>query len=75
VLVGDKARLGGVVQLRENVDQDTVSDIVRKMANLPESVKPAANHLIDFEIKNRIFPLSGVKNDFGEKSGYWLKPL
>ncbi len=31
-------------------DQDTVSEIVRKSAELPESVKPAACHLTDFEI-------------------------
>jgi hypothetical protein len=30
-------------------DQDTVSAIVRKSAELPESVKPAASHLVDFD--------------------------
>ena len=32
------------------VHKDTVSEICRKMADLPESDKPYANHLIDFEV-------------------------
>jgi transcriptional regulator with XRE-family HTH domain len=46
-------------------DQDTVSEIVRKSAELPESVKPAADHLTDdfkipklWEFTNRRFALS-----------------
>jgi hypothetical protein len=31
-------------------DQDTVSDISRKMADLPESVKPVAAHQVDFDV-------------------------
>lgn len=34
-------------------DQDTVSDVLRKMADLPKSVKPAADHLTDFEPPDR----------------------
>lgn len=30
-------------------DQDTVSEIVRKSAELPDSVKPVAAHLTDFD--------------------------
>jgi len=35
---------------RENVDQHTVRDILGKMADLPESLKPAASHLTDFDV-------------------------
>ena len=35
---------------RENVDQHTVRDILGKMAELPETLKPIANHLVDFDV-------------------------
>lgn len=35
---------------REEIHKDTVSEICRKMAELPESDKPSADHLIDFEV-------------------------
>jgi len=39
---------------RENVVKDSVSEICRKMAGLPESLKPAANHLTDFKTQPAI---------------------
>ena len=40
----------GEIAGRENIHKDTVNAICRKMANLPESDKPAASHLTDFEV-------------------------
>ncbi len=33
---------------REGIPQQTLADLLPKLADLPESVKPVANHLTDF---------------------------
>lgn len=64
---------------RENIHKDSVSEICRKMAELPESDKPSANHLTDFEppIYNiwKQQDKSQGSNHFGNSETRWLDNL
>ena len=35
---------------RENISQPQVKEILSEMANMPKSMKPLADHLVDFEV-------------------------
>jgi transcriptional regulator with XRE-family HTH domain/predicted DNA-binding protein YlxM (UPF0122 family) len=64
---------------RENVTKETVSQICQKMADLPESDKPTANHLTSFDLPiynvwKQQEKSSGSKH-FGNSESKWLDNL
>lgn len=64
---------------RENVAKSQVNEICSEMANLPESNKPTANHLVDFEVPiynvwKQHTKTTGSKH-FGNSEVKWLDNL
>lgn len=47
---------------REDVSQQEISKLLPQMAELPKVVKPAAEHLTDFDKKRSAIRSAGVEN-------------